>query len=143
MDDGLAAVAKVIAEEGPFDGVIGFSQGATMAAMVASLLEPGRKEAFQHFEKDTSEGAPGIPFPTAFEQLQHSPLKFALLYSGFRAPGARYRAFYENPPIQTPALHILGTLDSVDGFLCWGAGEGWVRGFPSRWPFCAQSATLP
>lgn len=113
MDDGLAAVAKVIAEQGPFDGVIGFSQGATMAAMVTALLEPGRKETFQHFEKDTSEGAPGIPFPTAFEQLQHPPLKFALLYCGFRAPGARYRAFYENPPIQTPALHILGTLDSV------------------------------
>lgn len=113
MDDGLAAVAKVIAEQGPFDGVIGFSQGATMAAMVASLLEPGRKEAFEYFEKDTSEGAPGIPWPTAFEQLQNSPLKFALLYSGFRAPGPRYRAFYEHPSIQTPGLHILGTLDSV------------------------------
>ncbi|KAJ6111927.1 Serine hydrolase FSH [Penicillium sp. IBT 18751x] len=113
MDDGLAAVAKVITEQGPFDGVIGFSQGATMAAMVTALLEPGRKEAFEHFEKDSSEGAPGIPWPTAFEQLQNSPLKFALLYSGFRAPGPRYRAFYEHPPIQTPALHILGTLDSV------------------------------
>lgn len=113
MDDGLAAVAKVIAEQGPFDGVIGFSQGATLAAMVAALLEPGRKEAFEHFEKDTSQDVPGIPWPTAFEQLQNSPLKFALVYSGFRAPGPRYRAFYENPPIQTPALHILGTLDSV------------------------------
>ncbi|OQD77324.1 hypothetical protein PENDEC_c003G03405 [Penicillium decumbens] len=113
MDEGLAAVAKVIAEEGPFDGVIGFSQGASLAAMVASLLEPGRKEAFKHFEKEESGGVAGVPFPTAFEQLQHSPLKFALLYSGFRAPGARYRAFYEDPRIQTPSLHVLGTLDSV------------------------------
>ncbi|KAE8339423.1 hypothetical protein BDV24DRAFT_135944 [Aspergillus arachidicola] len=122
LEDGLAAVAKVMSEEGPFDGVIGFSQGAAMAAMVVSLLEPGRKEAFARFlDADVaSEGkgesdavVAGVPFPKSFEELSHPPFKFALCYSGFRSPGARYRGFYESPALQTPILHVLGSLDAV------------------------------
>jgi dihydrofolate reductase len=115
LEDGLAAVAKVLSEEGPFDGVIGFSQGAAMVGMVAGLLETGRQEAFAKFEKDESEGAPGIPFPASFAAhgFQHPPFKFAIAYSGFRSPGARYRGFYESPPLQTPVLHVLGSLDAV------------------------------
>ncbi|KAJ5594275.1 Serine hydrolase FSH [Penicillium hispanicum] len=114
LEDGLASVAKVLSDEGPFDGVIGFSQGAALAGMVAGLLEPGRKESFESFAKDEVDGAAGMPFPEAFGAgFQHPPLKFALCYSGFRAPGARYRGFYENPPLQTPVLHVLGSLDAV------------------------------
>lgn len=113
IEDGLATVAKTLAEEGPFDGVIGFSQGAAIAAMVAALLDPGRKESFDKFATDASASALGIPYPDSFAPLQHAPLKFALCYSGFRAPGPRYRGFYEEPAIQTPVLHILGSLDAV------------------------------
>ena len=60
-------------------------------------------------EKDVA----SIAFPGSFEEVQHPPLKFALCYSGFRAPGPRYRAFYETPAIQTPVLHVLGSLDAV------------------------------
>ncbi|PIG89892.1 dihydrofolate reductase [Aspergillus arachidicola] len=97
LEDGLAAVAKVMSEEGPFDGVIGFSQGAAMAAMVVSLLEPGRKEAFARF----------------WMRMLRRRGRFALCYSGFRSPGARYRGFYESPALQTPILHVLGSLDAV------------------------------
>ncbi|KAF7591860.1 hypothetical protein BBP40_001057 [Aspergillus hancockii] len=122
LEDGLATIAKTISEEGPFDGVIGFSQGAAMAAMVVSLLEPGRKEAFARFEnvkvESESEGGRmvgGVPFPASFEGLGsfQPPLKFAVCYSGFRSPGARYRGFYEEPAVRTPVLHVLGSLDAV------------------------------
>lgn len=129
IEDGLEAVAKVLRTEGPFDGVIGFSQGAALAAMVASLLETGRMGSFKRFQdaNDACEGVDlsdvpkdqgpihGMPFPESFaeSQLQHPPLKFALCYSGFRAPGPRYRGFYEDPAIQTPVLHVLGSLDAV------------------------------
>lgn len=124
LDDGLSCVADVLRREGPFDGVIGFSQGAALAAMVASLLEHNRMDSFVHFAdaKTASEGfelpagpVPGIPFPSSFNSssLSHPPFKFVLCYSGFRAPGPRYRAFYERPPIQTPVLHVLGSLDAV------------------------------
>ncbi|KAK2757977.1 hypothetical protein FQN54_004383 [Arachnomyces sp. PD_36] len=116
LEEGLGEVARVLREEGPFDGIIGFSQGAALAGMVASLLEgSSRQEAFEHFSKISENGASGIPFPTSFEpaNLEHPPLKFAICYSGFRSPGARYRAFYEEPQIQTPVLHVLGSLDAV------------------------------
>jgi len=39
-------------------------------------------------------------------------LTFAVSYSGFYAPDRRYQAYYE-PRIQTPMLHVIGSLDSV------------------------------
>lgn len=124
LDEGIETIARVLADEGTFDGVIGFSQGAAFAAMVASLLEPGRKGSFEYFAdmadhessiSSSSAGDPvtGIPFPTSFDKLTHPPFKFAICYSGFIAPGARHRAFYERPRIQTPVLHVLGSLDGI------------------------------
>jgi fermentation-respiration switch protein FrsA (DUF1100 family) len=111
LEDGMAAVAKILATEGPFDGVVGFSQGAALTAMLASLLEgPPRHEAFSYFR---TESPLSIPFPPSFESLQHPPLKFGVIYSGFVAPGQRYKAFYDHPHIQTPTAHFLGSLDSV------------------------------
>ena len=122
LEEGLGAVAKAIREEGPFDGVVGFSQGAACAGMLASLLEGrGRKEAFEKAAEEEEEGRMG--YPSSFlsseddddkgvDGFVQGPLKFAVCYSGFRAPGKRYAAFYE-PRIQTPILHVLGQLDVV------------------------------
>ena len=127
LDTGLEAVARVLSQQGPFDGVIGFSQGAACAAMLASLLEPNRHSAFDHFSdpknansassssssSGTTNTVAGIPMPSAFIEKPHEPLKFAICYSGFRAPGPRYRGFYEHPPITTPVLHVVGSLDAI------------------------------
>ncbi|KAI4929294.1 uncharacterized protein J4E92_004958 [Alternaria infectoria] len=115
MEQGLERIASVLKEQGPFDGVVGFSQGGAAAAMVASLLEPGRRAAF---EKLYPEG--GMRFPESFEEdtgymegTIHPPFKFAVSYSGFAARGKNpYHAFYE-PKIKTPMLHFLGTQDVV------------------------------
>ena len=101
--------------DGPFDGVIGFSQGAAAAAMTASLLEPGRQEAFA----DRENNAGGIAFPPAFARLSHPPLHFMVSYSGFASTFPGYAAFYK-PLIATPSLHFLGTLDTV-------LEESWAR----------------
>ncbi|OAL34233.1 hypothetical protein AYO20_06488 [Fonsecaea nubica] len=111
LEEGLETVAKVLESEGPFDGVIGFSQGACLAAMVASLLEGGSRK--QAFEKARARSPLAIPYPSSFEKLSHPPLKFCAAYCGFRAPGERYRGFYEDPHIQTPVCHVIGSLDSV------------------------------
>lgn len=86
-----------------------------MAAMLASLLEPNRRTAF---EKLYASG--GMSYPQSFcadtgymEETIHPPLKFAVSYSGFAARGVDlYKGFYE-PKIQTPMLHFIGTLDAV------------------------------
>jgi pimeloyl-ACP methyl ester carboxylesterase len=115
IEQGLATIAETMTCEGPFDGVIGFSQGGAAAGMVASLLEEGRRSAFE-----TAQSKGGIRFPDSFtsdsgyiEGTVQEPLKFAVSYSGFGAStNALYQAFYE-PKIQTPMMHFLGSLDTV------------------------------
>ena len=115
MEDGLARMAEDLKEHGPFDGVLGFSQGGAAAGMLASLLEPARREAF---EAAQSKG--GMRYPDSLtedsgfiEGAVHPPLKFAISYSGFgAATNPLYQAYYE-PKITTPMLHFLGSVDTV------------------------------
>lgn len=107
LNSALDSVASTLKSSGPFNGVIGFSQGAALAAIVASLLEPNRKDAFTALE-----GGEGIQYPSTFNSLEHSPLKFAIIISGYTALDPSYRPFYE-PGIRTPTLHILGSMDNV------------------------------
>jgi Serine hydrolase (FSH1) len=110
IENGLSEIAKTLTAEGPFDGVAGFSQGAALAAMISSLLEGQKREdAFYNYH---SQSSLSIPFPQSLHNIQHPPMKFCILYSGFVAPGERYRAFYD-PHISTPSCHFIGSLDSV------------------------------
>lgn len=128
LSTGLDALATILKTQGPFAGVIGFSQGAAAAAMLASLLEPGRRGAFAA----RAGRGEGMAFPKSFvgresaegdadtdgegngdgSRLIHPPLRFAVCYSGFVAPHLTYAAFYE-PRIRTPVLHFIGSLDTV------------------------------
>ena len=115
IEKGFSRVAEVLKDEGPFDGVVGFSQGAALAGMLASSLEVGRREAFE-----ARQPAGGMRFPEALEDdtgfvtdLVHPPFKFAVIYSGFGAGNhPLYAGFYE-PKISTPMLHFIGSVDTV------------------------------
>lgn len=114
LEEGLEAIAQILREEGPFDGVIGFSQGGSAAGMLAALLEPGRREAFEALE---AKG--GMSFPKSFvgqegaDSVVHPQMKFTVSYSGFGASRhPMYRAFYE-PKITTPMQHFIGSVDTV------------------------------
>ena len=115
MELGLATVASVLKDQGPFDGVLGFSQGGAASGLVASLLESGRREAFE-----AAQAKGGMRYPDSFvqdsgyiEEAIHGPLKFAVSYSGFGASNnALYQAFY-TPKIQTPMMHFIGSVDTV------------------------------
>ena len=113
MAEGLARVAETIRKEGPFDGAIGFSQGGAATGIVASLLEPGRREAFEAARTIESQKA---EYPASFVkedgEVIQDPLKFAIVYSGFAASLEHYSAYYE-PKIRTPVLHFLGSLDTL------------------------------
>lgn len=112
IEDGLASVAALLKAEGPFDGVVGFSQGACLAFIVASLLEVNRKESF-----DAAIKTDGVEFPDSFlpeNTGNHPPLKFAIVYSGFKAADPRWGAIYDSQkPVTTPVLHVMGTLDAL------------------------------
>ncbi|KAK3695781.1 serine hydrolase FSH [Podospora appendiculata] len=101
-EDGVEA-ASVSGEDKVIDGVIGFSQGGAVAAMLASALEADRGR---------------IPRPhegwvDALRKANRGrPLKFAVVYSGFYAPPHDLTWLYE-PKVKTPTLHYFGSLDTV------------------------------
>jgi hypothetical protein len=113
IEQGLDSISQVIRDAGGVDGVVGFSQGAAAAAMVASLLEPGRLAAFEAVQKGNPEA---LGYPKSWENMiketGQGPLKFAVSYCGFYSPNELYKGFYE-PKISTPMCHFIGSLDSV------------------------------
>ncbi|XP_062448565.1 esterase OVCA2 [Rhea pennata] len=85
LEESLAAVAAALAERGPFDGLLGFSQGAALAAMVCALQARGDPR-----------------FPVAF----------AVLVAGFASCAPAHSHFYQQP-IALPTLHVVGDADAV------------------------------
>ena len=121
LEQSLECISDLLHRSGPIDGVIGFSQGAAAAAMVAALLEPGRRKAFATAQENNGDC---LSFPDAFARFEHPPLRFAICYSGFASEYPSYAAFY-TPPIATPSLHFIGSLDTV-------VEEGWTRGLVAQ-----------
>ena len=108
---GLDRVAETIRAEGPFDGVIGFSQGGALVALVASALEadPARHLPSKYRLSDDESQPIRSVCPNGVVQ---PPLKFAIIYSGFLALDPSCDVFFE-PKLKTPVLHFIGQLDSV------------------------------
>lgn len=107
----LDMLADILDRDGPFDGVIAFSQGTILAAILASLLEgQTRRDTFQRTLQISSNI---MPYPEAFINLKHPPLKFGILYAG-RVGTTRYSDWlYEDPPIDTPFCHFVGKWDPM------------------------------
>lgn len=86
LDSAFDTIKEAVESHGPFVGILGFSQGAGLAAVVTRQL------------------------PTLVPS--HPPLKFAVLYSGFKLKPEKYAHFY-TPKLATPTLHVMGTLDTI------------------------------
>lgn len=80
-----------IVENGPFVGVIGFSQGAGVAGYLMTDFN----------------GLLGL------DAEQQPPLKFFMAFSGFRFRPERYQRQYDENPISIPSLHVQGELDTI------------------------------
>lgn len=79
-----------------YDGVFGFSQGASMAAFLAALLE--RPHLRPEFLVDG--------------EAPHPPLEFCVAVAGFRTRGSDGDAVFATPFV-TPTLHVLGRNDVI------------------------------
>ncbi|XP_047463013.1 esterase OVCA2 [Mugil cephalus] len=86
LDESVAAVREAVKVQGPFDGILGFSQGAAFVAMLCSLQE-------QKLEPEFS-------------------FRFAVLVAGFRSACKQHQKFY-SAPLQIPSLHVFGLEDRV------------------------------
>ncbi|KAI3373760.1 hypothetical protein L3Q82_022345, partial [Scortum barcoo] len=86
LDESVAVVRDAVKDQGPFDGILGFSQGAAFVAMLCSLQE-------QNLERDFS-------------------FRFAIIVAGFRSACREHQKFY-SAPLQIPSLHVFGLEDRV------------------------------
>ncbi|XP_028938368.1 esterase OVCA2 [Ornithorhynchus anatinus] len=87
LEEALEAVREALEQHGPFDGLLGFSQGAALVALVCALGQAGDPR-----------------FP---------PPRFAILVSGFRPRGPRPAPPLLRAPVELPSLHVLGEADRV------------------------------
>ncbi|XP_074119970.1 esterase OVCA2 [Sminthopsis crassicaudata] len=87
LEEALGVVQQAMAKHGPLDGLLGFSQGAALAALVCALGQAGD---------------PRFPLP-----------RFVILVSGFRPRGPRLSPPLLQAPLLLPSLHVLGETDRV------------------------------
>lgn len=116
-------------DEARIDGVIGFSQGGCFASLVAAALETstppsGTSPPIRALPDPSTTPSPSaetpagqeadwswVPYLTAANN--NHPLKFCVVYSGFYTPVPGLQWLLENPLIQTPTAHFIGSLDTV------------------------------
>ncbi|XP_029783587.1 esterase OVCA2 [Suricata suricatta] len=87
LEEALGTVAQALKKLGPFDGLLGFSQGAALAALVCALGQAGD---------------PRFPLP-----------KFIILVSGFCPRGLGLKEPVLEGPLSLPSLHVFGDADCV------------------------------
>ncbi|XP_076060903.1 esterase CG5412 [Oratosquilla oratoria] len=85
FEESLAVLDKIFKEEGPFDGIVGFSQGGAMLGLLCGLLEQ--------------------------KQLSFA-FKFAIFVSSYRSRSAPHQDLYKQN-ITLPTLHVFGDTDQV------------------------------
>jgi predicted esterase len=85
-------VLETFRTQGPFDGVLGFSQGAALTALLVGLRAPDAR--------------PGAQFPLAFD--------FAIMIGGFLANDPVLQSLYESKSsFDLPSVHVIGRTDFV------------------------------
>ncbi|KAJ5593602.1 hypothetical protein N7537_010506, partial [Penicillium hordei] len=94
LEKSIEHILDALDQDGPFIGIVGFSSGAAMTAIVASILE-----------KRT-------PICGVSWKRRHPQLRFAICLSGFKLKNKSYEAFY-SPKIITPMFHAVGELDAT------------------------------
>lgn len=104
LDQGMNAIAETIRGiEGGIDGVIGFSQGGAMTALVTSVLETPHREVPEA----------SASWANALREANGGKgVRFAGIYSGFFATDEALAWTYE-PKVHTPSVHFIGSLDTV------------------------------
>lgn len=107
----LDLLAATLKREGPFDGIVAFSQGTVVGAMVASLLQGDvRRRAY---EAALEQSGDILDYPESFLGIRHPPLKFALFYASRVGTGDYSGWMYHHPRIETPFCHFYGEWDPM------------------------------
>eukprot|EP01127_Copromyxa_protea_P010409 TRINITY_DN2535_c0_g1_i3.p1 TRINITY_DN2535_c0_g1~~TRINITY_DN2535_c0_g1_i3.p1 ORF type:complete len:152 (-),score=35.77 TRINITY_DN2535_c0_g1_i3:267-722(-) len=85
LDESVELLKNEIKAHGPFDGILGFSQGGVVASLLAAVTESGE-------------------FPS---------IKFAIFMASFPASATIWKAKYPENGCSVPSLHFWGTKDNL------------------------------
>ncbi|XP_003708427.1 esterase AGAP003155 isoform X2 [Megachile rotundata] len=85
FEDSIAVIEKIFQESGPFDGILGFSQGAAFAVILCFMQQ---------------------------KNLLQIKFDFAIIISGFKSLCKPHTMYYDGK-ISIPSLHIYGETDQV------------------------------
>ncbi|KAJ3746397.1 serine hydrolase FSH [Lentinula detonsa] len=92
----LTLLRDVLKEQGVFNGVLGFSQGAVLAALLSGLLE--KPAMYPSFLEDG--------------KAVHPPFEFCISFAGYK-PLDPLGAKLLTPNFKTPTLHVIGLNDII------------------------------
>lgn len=110
IENSLSFLANYIHGQ-PIHGVIGFSQGACLAAMVCSLLE-----CIDNSERAAAIRAQNLPVDDYLGLPGQKPLRFLIEMGGYCGTAQFYGSLYLGK-LNTPSCHTLASLDiMVDNF---------------------------
>ena len=87
-DESISFTLQLLEQNGPFDGILGFSQGACLLSLLVHLQQTK---------------------PKLFE---HNGFKFAIFISGFKSLISSHQPCYKEP-LELPSFHIMGSGDHV------------------------------
>ncbi|CAN3354231.1 family of serine hydrolases 1 [Diutina catenulata] len=101
IEDSLAWILEYIRKNGPYVGIIGFSQGSVVAAMLTVLVP---------------------------KELGQPPFKFAVCMSGFKLSSALQKYFVLPPDYSTKVVVVYGLMDFVVPSV---GSQNLAKGFPN------------
>lgn len=111
LQDSLDIVKRAFEELGPFDGILGFSQGAALASILCDLLSKGGIfKIILHILLMKIHHQFSLSLIYFLELSFH--FKFAILVSGFQSKLSPHSHFYETKKV-IPSLHVIGDTDRI------------------------------
>ncbi|KAJ1892387.1 Ovarian cancer-associated protein 2 [Kickxella alabastrina] len=110
----IRAVAQVIRDEGPFDGIVGFSQGAGMAAILCALAQ------LASVAKNSSN--PGLALEKMSEDVRAAVADlglsqgfgFGLFFAGFYPGMPQFAEIMQRAgKLELRSMHVMGEADAI------------------------------
>ncbi|XP_057833535.2 dihydrofolate reductase [Cryptomeria japonica] len=92
LDKAFPLIVDYMEQNGPFDGLLGFSQGAMLCAVLVCYQ------------------------PQGLMLQNHPPIRFIISISGIKFRDPEMSSFLYSPPIKCPSVHITGAKDYVKEF---------------------------
>eukprot|EP00668_Euglena_longa_P002197 GGOE01002541.1.p1 GENE.GGOE01002541.1~~GGOE01002541.1.p1 ORF type:complete len:232 (+),score=32.47 GGOE01002541.1:45-740(+) len=93
-------VLKRLLEQGPYDGILGFSQGAAMACLVTSIIH-------------SDVPVPQVQLSTELRAELQQQLRFAIFIGGFRPRDPALQFIFAHPIPRIKTFHVIGATDDL------------------------------